>query len=94
MLAPAQFERYMPRLGLADNTGQLSWTETPDTVVAIFAPASFMQELRWEGNFLNVARTIVAWLNDQPSGTLVTFGAYTAELELDIAIEATRDKTE
>ena len=91
MLAPARFERYMPRLGLADNMSQLSfWTETVDTVVAIFAPASFMQALRWKGDQLNMAETIAAWLNNHNTGRLVSFGAYTAELELDIASAASR----
>ena len=85
MLAAARFERYRPRQGLASNMGTLSYPENIDTAVAIFVPADFMRELRWQGQFLNVAETIVAWMNGPTRGGLVSFGAYTAELELDIA---------
>ena len=90
MLAPAWFESYRPRIGLADDMSELSWPDTIDTVVAIFAPASFMQALRWKGDQLNMAETIAAWLNNHNTGRLVSFGAYTAELELDIASAASR----
>ena len=59
----------------------------PDTVVAIYAPVAFFQQLQWHGNEqrqLDVAATVAQWLRTR-NGQLVTFGAYTAELELDIA---------
>ena len=88
MLVPAWFESYRPCVGLADDMSQLCWSDTIDTVVAIFAPASFMQALRWKGDQLNLADTIAAWLNNHHKRRLVSFGAYTAELELDIASAA------
>ena len=56
-------------------------------MVAIFAPASFLQKLIWREESLDVAATVLAWLGG--SGKLVTFGAYTAELELDIFSQVT-----
>ena len=90
MLAPAWFESYRPRRGLADDMSELSWPDTIDTVVAIFAPASFMHARRWKGDQLKRADTIDAGLNNHNTGRLVSFGAYTAELELDIASAASR----
>ena len=86
MLAPAWFQSYRPSYGLADSVDILTDSVNPDTMVAIFAPASFMPKLQWNGEVLDVAATVIAWLSE--SGKLVTFGAYTAELELDIARRA------
>ena len=86
MLAPAWFQSYRPSFGLAESLDLLTDAVNPDTMVAIFAPASFMPKLQWHGEALDVAATVIAWLSE--SGKLVTFGAYTAELELDIARRA------
>ena len=84
LLAPAWFRKYRPRRGLADDLGPLA--DKPDTVVAIFAPASFMKAIRWRGEQLDATATIIAWLRVSDSKRLVTFGAYTGELESDIAL--------
>ena len=86
MLAPAWFQSYRPSFGLAESLDLLTDAVNPDTMVAIFAPASFLPKLQWHGEALDVAATVIAWLSE--SGKLVTFGAYTAELELDIARRA------
>ena len=83
MLAPAWFRTYRPRLGLADDMSELRKSDEVDTTVAIFAPTSFMSKLVWHGEQLDMAVTIREWLCN--AGRLVTFGAYTAELEVDIA---------
>ena len=45
-----------------------------------------MPKLQWHGEALDVAAIVIDWLSE--SGKRVTFGAYTAELELDIARRA------
>ena len=52
-------------------------------MVAIFAPTPLMAKLEWREEALDMAATVFNWLRQ--SGKLVTFGAFTAELELDIA---------
>lgn len=92
MVAPAWFRSYRPSQGLAENNeGLATDPENPDTMVAIFAPAAYMTKLQWRGEGLDVqsldmAATVLNWLSQ--SGKLVTFGAFTAELELDIANRA------
>ena len=91
MLAPAWFRWYRPSRGLADCIERLAEDpENPDTMIAIFAPEAFMKKLQWRDEpdalKLDVAATVLNWLGE--SGKLVTFGAYTAELELDIARRA------
>ena len=87
MVAPAWFRSYRPSHGLAENNRGLAEDPgNPDTMVAIFAPASFMTKLQWRGEELDMAATVLNWLSQ--SGKLVTFGAFTAELELDIAQRA------
>ena len=87
MVALAWFRSYRPSRGLAENNeGLAEDPENADTMVAIFAPAAFIQNLHWRGLQLDMAATVLNWLSqsDQP-GKLVTFCAFTAELELDIA---------
>ena len=88
MIAPAWFSSYRPRLGLAADMSELGSPRNPDTVVAIYAPVAFFQQLQWHGEEprqLDVAATVAQWLRTR-NGPLVSFGAYTAELELDIAV--------
>ena len=89
MLAPAWFRSYRPSKGLGkNNTELLCETENADTMVAIFAPAAFLAKLRWRGDHLDMATTVLRWLEElegHGTGKLVTFAAFTAELELDIA---------
>ena len=87
MVAPALFLSCRPSQGLAENNEGLAVDpESPDTMVAIFAPAAFMTKLQWRRDQLDMAATVLNWLSQ--SGKLVTFGAFTAELELDIARRA------
>ena len=84
MVAPAWFRSYRPSQGLAESNEELALNpESPDTMVAIFATAAMMAKLQWRREALDMAATVLNWLDQ--SGTLVTFGAFTAELELDIA---------
>ena len=86
MLAPAWFRSYRPSKGLGENNTELLCdTEKADTMVAIFAPAAFLAKLQWRGDHLDMATTVLRWLEGHGNGKLVTFGAFTAELELDIA---------
>ena len=80
MVCPAWFQRYQPRLGLADSLGALA--DAPDTMVAMYIPASRAAKLAWNNERLDVAATIRGWLG--VGQRLVTFGCYTAELEADI----------
>jgi hypothetical protein len=88
LVIPAWFPRYDPRLGCGDDREPLA--DGPDTTVAIYAPPSFLAVMTFWGGRLNVAATIARWLG--PASPLVhtpkriiSFGAYTAELEVDIA---------
>ena len=89
MLAPAWFRSYRPSKGLGkNNTELLCETENADTMVAIFAPAAFVAKLQCRGDHLDMATTVLRWLEElegHGTGKLVTFAAFTAELELDIA---------
>lgn len=86
MVAPAWFRSYRPSKGLSENDSQLTWDpDNADTMVAVFAPGAFMAKLQWRGDRLDVATTVLGWLEGDGKGKLVTFGAFTAELELDIA---------
>ena len=93
MVAPAWFQRYQPSKGLAENNAMLAADpEKPDTMVAIFAPTSFMAKLEWRPEALNkldLAATVLNWLR-QSGKQLVTFGAFTCDLELDIALTAVK----
>ena len=88
MVVPAHFETYRPRLGLADSLGTLS--DDPDTMIALYIPAGWCSKLQWHGTMsldsnrkkLDVAKTLVSWLGD--AGRIVTFSAFTGELEVDI----------
>ena len=87
MVAPAWFRSYRPSQGLAESNEELALNpENPDTMVAIFATAAMMAKLQWRREKLDMAATVLNWLDQ--SGTLVTFSAFTAELELDIARRA------
>ena len=87
MLSPAWFQSYQPSQGYSENNDVLAADrENPDTMVAIFAPAAFARQVQWRDERLDVAATVLAWLSH--SGKLVSFGAFTAELELDIATRA------
>ena len=87
MVVPAWFASYRPRLGLAHTLGELS--HDPDTMVALYIPSSMAQDLRWNLGRLDAAASIVAWLGSE--GRLLTFGAYTAELEVDVLSAAARE---
>ena len=91
MVAPAWFQRYQPSKGLAENNTMLAADpEKPDTMVAIFAPPSWMAKLEWRPEALNkldLAATVLNWLRHSGK-QLVTFGAFTGELEVDIALTA------
>lgn len=84
LVLPAWFSRYRPRLGRKDTLEPLA--DDPDTSVAIYAPPSFLADLVLREGQLDVAATVARWLG--PERRLLTFGAYTAELEVDIASAA------
>ena len=91
MVAPAWLRWYRPSQGFAENNAELAADpEKPDTMVAIFAPPSFMAKLEWRPEALNkldLAATVLNWLRHSGK-QLVTFGAFTGELEVDIALTA------
>jgi hypothetical protein len=81
LVAPAYFENYRPRLGLRCSLEELS-DEAEDTRVAAFVPVHMLASARWRGGTLDVAESIAVWLGEDRR--LLTFGTYTAELEVDI----------
>jgi hypothetical protein len=84
LVLPAWFHNYRPRMGC--RTTLRSITDDQDTFVAIYAPPVFVQDLIFSVTHpgkLSVATTIARWLG--PNLKLISFGAYTAELEVDIA---------
>ena len=87
MVLPAWFATYRPRLGLADTLATLA--DESDTMMALCLPADMAQVLIWKNGKLDGAASIRRWMGT--SGRLVTFGAYTAELELDIVSGAGKD---
>ena len=80
MVVPAWFRTYRPRLGLEDTLDELA--DEADTMLALYMPASFVPLLRWYGDRLDASATFVNWLGG--AGRIVTFGAYTGELEADV----------
>ena len=83
LAAPAWFATYRPRLGLQDDLGELA--DEADTWAVVYAPAAMLQEAVWhsDGKRLDVSASVARWLG--VDGALASFGAYTAELEMDIA---------
>ena len=90
MVVPAWFATYRPRLGLADSLEELA--DEPDTMLALYAPPTMVQDMCWNQGRLDAAATIVSWLG--AAGRLVTFAAYAAELEVDILLAASRKDVE
>ena len=84
MVLPAWFQTYRPRKGLADTLEKLA--DEDDTMVALYVPASLVPMLHWRDDRLDVSATLLAMLGDK--GRLVTFGAYTNELEFDVVSAA------
>ena len=82
MILPAWFVKYQPRDGL-DNTVE-PLADEPDTMLALYVPAAMAAKLLWHGARVDASATIRGWLGDD--GRLVTFGAYTAELEADVLL--------
>ena len=81
IVAPAKFATYRPRQGLSNSLEELADHE--DTVAAMLLPAGLVRKLAWHGDAVDVAASVARWCAD--GGSVVTFGAYTAELEPDIA---------
>ena len=77
----AFFRKYRPRKGLNEDMDVLS----DDDNVAVFAcvPQRNMPLSVWQNEKLDVARSILKILQST-DGTLLTLGAFTLELELDI----------
>ena len=87
MVTPAWFATYRPRQGLASTLATLGDADDPDTAVALFMPPRLAAQLHWKGGRLWVASTLRAWLQAE-AGKVLTFGAYTAELEADVFCSA------
>jgi len=81
VVAPAFFRSYRPRMGLADTDAELS--HEADTMISLYVPVTMMPCLGWVNSKLDAASTIVQFMRAK-EGRMVTFGAYTAELELDV----------
>ena len=79
LVTPAHFRLYRPRLGLANNLGELA--DQADTAIAIYAPPTALTRMVTRGSELDVRATTQAWLG---SDRMVTFSSYTAELERDL----------
>ena len=86
MVAPAFFRSYQPRMGIAGSDATLS--DESDTMISLYVPPKMMPCLRWvKDGKIDAAATIAQFMHS-PDGRLVTFGAYTAELELDVVSAA------
>ena len=79
LASPAFFRKYRPRLGLNDNVRILS----DDVAVLCHLPSVHVPLLVWQGEKLDVSRSIGRILQNT-EGNLLTLGAFTLELELDI----------
>ena len=87
----ADFETYRPSKGLLDDS--FLSEAAPDTMVAIFAPPSHVEKLvhaksHDRKGLLDLRHTIRAWLEDCGAFPVVTYGAWTGALEVDLASEA------
>jgi hypothetical protein len=84
MIAKAYFNKYRPRLGLEDNLDALNHDPSKDTKVALFLPPTDVPRIVWtgDGRSIDVPKSIAAWT--APNGKVMTLGAFTAELEVDI----------
>ena len=84
VVAPAFFENYKPRRGLADSLTPLS-DSAADTMIALYIPAAMAAQMHWRvDGSLDACSTIRGWVGSRTGGRIVSFGAYTAELELDL----------
>ena len=81
--AKAFFRTYRPSNGLEEDPQHLSSCET-DIAVLVLVPSFMMQRLVWHDLGLDVSASIANILREH-DGQLLTLGAYTCELELDIA---------
>ena len=84
LASPAFFRKYRPRRGLNDDVRALS----DDVAVLCHLPQCHVPLLVWQGEKLDVSRSIARILQNT-EGNLLTLGAFTLELELDI-VEASR----
>jgi hypothetical protein len=85
MVAPAWFESYKPSRGLAGKLLPLGVPGQSDCRIALALPVEMAASLRWRDGKLDVASTISSW----DLKRVVTFAAYTAEMEKDISISMT-----
>ena len=88
LVLPAWFARYVPRKGIEDSLEALA--DERDTMVAMYVPPLWLQGLIWASqpgaeNQLDMAATLINWLGADTQRRIVSFAAYTAELEVDIA---------
>jgi hypothetical protein len=81
IVAPAHFATYRPRKELSSSLEELA--DDDDTMAAMLLPAGLVRKLAWRGDAVDVAASVARWCAD--GGSVVTFGAYTVELELDLA---------
>ena len=86
MIVPAWFQTYRPRLGLADTLVELA--DEADTMLALYIPASFARLIRWHDDRVDAAATFAEWQGD--GRRIVTFAAYTGELEADVTSRGQR----
>ena len=79
LASPAFFRKYRPRRGLNEDVRVLS----NDVAVLCYLPQCHVPLLVWQGEKLDVSRSIARILQNT-EGNLLTLGAFTLELELDI----------
>ena len=87
MVVPCWFRTYRPRRGLSDTYRELE--AGADTMLALYAPTQLISTITWRTdvpNLLDASATLGGWLRRE--GRMVTFGAYTAELECDVVTSA------
>ena len=82
MVVPAWFESYKPSCGLEDSVERLGVPGHSKCMIALCLPVDMAMSLRWRDGKLDVASTISGWDLQH----VVTFAAYTAQLEKDISM--------
>ena len=81
LASPAFFRKYRPRRGLNDDVRVLS--DDDNVAVLCHLPQCHVPLLVWQGEKLDVSRSI-GKIMQNTQGNLLTLGAFTLELELDI----------
>ena len=83
LVAPAHLAHYRPRRGLADDLSALAGVR--DCQIAAYVPSSWWPAFAWTDENLDMRSSISKIVETCLGvGKIITLGAYTGELELDL----------